>query len=64
MEQKFLITDNQDKVQALLDDGWKIVSVTPQHVTGSTYFGGRFAIVLQRGLNQKIANNLKFTPHI
>ena len=48
MEQKFLITDNQDKVQALLDDGWKIVSVTPQHVTGSSYFGGRFAIVLQR----------------
>jgi hypothetical protein len=58
MEQKFLITDSENKIQSLLDEGWRIVSVNPQHM-GAAMRGGYFAIVLERGLNQKIANNLK-----
>ena len=54
MEQKFIITDSEYDVQGWLDNGWKIVSVTPQHVscTGDSYqtLRGKFAIVLERGL--------------
>ena len=51
MEQKFLITDSQYDVQDWLDKGWRIVSVTAQHVaTGNSYTErGKFAIVLERG---------------
>jgi hypothetical protein len=50
MEQKFLIVDNSYDVQCLLDKGWRIVSVTAQHVTGDSYIErGKFAIVLERG---------------
>jgi hypothetical protein len=52
MEQKFLIVDNSYDVQSFLDNGWKIVSVTAQHVAcgGQTYSTekGKFAIVLER----------------
>lgn len=53
MEQKFLITKSDYDVQGWLDKGWKIVSVTAQHVscTGDSYniVKGKFAIVLERG---------------
>lgn len=51
MEQKFLITDSQYDVQGWLDKGWRIVSVTAQHVaTANSYTErGKFAIVLERG---------------
>ena len=51
MERKFIITGDEDQVQQLLEEGWKIVSVTSQHVaTGSTgqYLYGKFAIHLER----------------
>lgn len=58
MKQKFLITDDQSKVQSLLDEGWKIISITPQHM-GESYRGGSFAILFERTLNKKILDNLK-----
>jgi hypothetical protein len=50
MEQKFIIVDNQHDVQTWLDKGWRILSVTAQHVsTGSSqWMSGKFAIVLER----------------
>jgi hypothetical protein len=56
MEQKFLIVDNSYDVQTWLDNGWRIVSITAQHVAvaGSHSYTekvlGKFAIVLERGL--------------
>ena len=55
MEQKFIITGDEDQVQQLLEEGWRIVSVTAQHVaTGSTgqYLYGKFAIHLERPQQQ------------
>lgn len=51
MEQKFLIVDSQYDVQSWLDKGWRIVSVTAQHVStgASQWIYGKFAIVLERG---------------
>jgi hypothetical protein len=50
MEQKFIITDSQSDIQNWLDKGWRILSVTAQHVsTGSSqWMSGKFAIVLER----------------
>jgi hypothetical protein len=50
MEQKFIITDNAHDVQYLLDDGWRIKSVTAQVVASSASYKqeGKFAIVLER----------------
>jgi hypothetical protein len=50
MEQKFIITDSQSDIQNWLDKGWRIISVTAQHVsTGSSQrMSGKFAIVLER----------------
>ena len=52
MEQKFIIADNEDRVERLLRDGWQIVSVTAQHVapgsSGSLPMRGHFAILLER----------------
>jgi len=51
MERKFIITGDEDRVQQFLEEGWRIVSVTSQHVaTGSTgqYLYGKFAILLER----------------
>ena len=51
MEQKFLIVDSAYDVNQYLDKGWRIVSVTAQHVSaGNSYVErGKFAIVLERG---------------
>jgi hypothetical protein len=54
MEQKFIITDSDYDVNSWLDRGWKVVSVTAQHVsTGKDYASekGKFAIVLEREKN-------------
>ena len=56
MEQKVIITDSQYDVQNLLNNGWKVVSVTAQHVTngggGQTYSTttnyGKFCFILER----------------
>ena len=56
MEQKVIITDTQYEVQNFLDNGWRIVSVTAQHVTngggGQTYSTtthfGKFCFILER----------------
>ena len=52
MEQKFIITDSEDRVERLLREGWRIVSVTAQHVapgsSGSLPMRGYFAILLER----------------
>jgi hypothetical protein len=42
MEQKFIITWSQREIQELLDNGWRIVSVTAVHD------GGKVAVVLER----------------
>jgi hypothetical protein len=53
MEQRFLIIDNEGEVNDWLKKGWRVISVTPQHVsTGSTYASdklrGKFAVVIQK----------------
>jgi hypothetical protein len=49
MKQKFIITDSEYDVQVLINTGWRIVSITPQHVsTASTgWLEGKFAILLE-----------------
>ena len=49
MEQKFIIVDNAYDVSVHLEKGWRIVSVTAQHVSTGSYAVGKFAIVLERG---------------
>ena len=50
MEQKLMITDSVYDVNESIILGWKIVSVTPQHVStgGNSHLKGSFAIVLER----------------
>ena len=52
-EQMFLITNDNMTVQSWLDKGWRIISVTAQHVaTGNqshiSSISGSFAIVLEK----------------
>lgn len=52
-EQMFLITNDHMTVQSWLDKGWRIISVTAQHVaTGNqnhtSRISGSFAIVLEK----------------
>jgi hypothetical protein len=50
MEQKFIIADRDYEINELLQDGWRVVSITSQRVaTGgtSTSYGG-FVILLER----------------
>ena len=52
--QKFLITNDEKAVNEWIDRGWKIVSVTAQHVSAggghawSEIVKGKFAIVLEK----------------
>jgi hypothetical protein len=50
MEQKFIITDNSYDVNDLILKGWRIVSITAQHVATGSAFSllGKFAILLER----------------
>ena len=52
MEQKIIISDSQYDVQKLLDNGWKVISVTAQHVSigGGSYTtnNGKFCFILER----------------
>jgi hypothetical protein len=53
MEQKFLITDNDYDVNSWLNKGWRVVSVTAQHVSAGSYeVKGKFAIVLEKEENK------------
>lgn len=52
-EQMFLITDDHMIVQSWLDKGWRIISVTAQHVASGSQvhtsrISGSFAIVLEK----------------
>jgi hypothetical protein len=49
-EQKFLITSDTHAVNQFLSNGWRIVSVTAQHVTSGASFitRGEFAILMER----------------
>lgn len=51
MEQKLIITDSVYDVNQYLDNGWKVVSITAQHVStgGGSHLSGKFAILLERG---------------
>lgn len=52
MEQKFIITDSDYDVNSWLNNGWRIVSVTAQHVSAGSYeVKGKFAVVLEREKN-------------
>ena len=53
MEQKVIITDSQFDVQNLIDKGWRVTSVTAQHVSaGQTYqVLGKFCFILERDEN-------------
>jgi hypothetical protein len=46
-KQKFLIVDNSSAVNKYLDDGWIVISVTPQMVS-ATANRGYFAIVIEK----------------
>lgn len=52
MEQKFIIIDSEDeeRVELLLGEGWQIVSVTAQHVASAATYrtNGGFAVHLER----------------
>lgn len=50
MEQKFIITDDQYEIQDWLDKGWRIISVTAQHIASSASYRneGKFAVVLEK----------------
>jgi hypothetical protein len=49
MEHKCIITDSAYDIQYLLDKGWNVVSVTPQHVSAGTHnIGGKFCFILER----------------
>lgn len=52
MAQKLILTgDSFDKVNEYLENGWKVVSITAQHVsTGSTVYSksGDFAVLLEK----------------
>lgn len=54
MKQKVIISDVEYNVQRLLDEGWKVVSVTAQHVSigGGNYTtnNGKFCFILERGV--------------
>jgi len=52
-EQMFLITNDHMTVQSWLDKGWRIISVTAQHVASGgqnhiSKISGNFAIVLEK----------------
>lgn len=51
MEQKLIITDSVHDVNGYLEDGWKVVSITAQHIStgGGSHLRGNFAILLERG---------------
>jgi hypothetical protein len=52
-QQKFIITDKESEINIYLEAGWKIISVTPQHVSISTAdndchsIRGKFAVVIE-----------------
>jgi hypothetical protein len=55
MQQKVVITQDQDEINSWLEMGWEIVSVTPQPVaiaTGNSYgtqrLSGDWAFVIQK----------------
>jgi hypothetical protein len=50
MENKVIITNNEDSVNRYLDKGWIVKSVTPQFVaTGASFeLKGYFCFVLER----------------
>lgn len=50
MEQKVIITNSQSDIQNLIDKGWRVISVTAQHVsTGSSYhLEGKFCFILEK----------------
>ena len=54
MEQKVIISDVEYNVQDLLNEGWRVVSVTAQHVSigGGNYTtnNGKFCFILERGV--------------
>lgn len=51
MGQKLIITDSVHDVNEYLEDGWKVVSITAQHIStgGGSHLRGNFAILLERG---------------
>lgn len=53
MEQKLIISNSVEDINEQLENGWRVVSITPQHVsTGSSQIiKGKFAILLERGDN-------------
>ena len=49
MEQHILIVNDTTETNRLLENGWKVVSVTAQHIAGGSYaVAGGFLIVLER----------------
>jgi len=49
MEYKCIITDSSSDIQYFLDKGWRVVSVTAQHVSGDAYsVYGKFCFILER----------------
>jgi hypothetical protein len=58
MEQKFIISNNQEIIQKYIDDGWRVESVT------ATMDHGRVAVVLERSKNKNIVKKLLKSEHI
>jgi hypothetical protein len=46
MEQKVIMTKSQADINDWLEKGWKVISVTPQHVGTNT--SGCFCFVIER----------------
>jgi hypothetical protein len=52
MEQKFIISNNQEIIQKYIDNGWRVESVT------ATMNCGRVAVVLERSKNKDMSEKL------
>jgi len=50
MEQRVVITESATEINSWLETGWRIVSVTAQHVTGAHSFTakGAFCFVIEK----------------
>lgn len=53
-EQVVLLTDSQFEINSYISKGWRVISVTPQHVSNNSTYSpvrGVFCIVFEREIS-------------
>ena len=57
MEQKIVISDSEDRINIFINEGWKVVSITPQYVavesTSWNTIRSKFCFLLERPKQQQ-----------